>query len=231
MCPLWREGHSDSSSDGCFRLHSSWWVFFLFVCLFVLSSTSMQATPRGPRHAVPHAMPWVGIRGKQTYVQHLATLIRASARELISWQSGEDSERCELWLCGCKTVNIRGCFHSLGISGHGYHGGSQEIFVLIYLQRPPILIVKSTVTSRSLLTLPPPGHPLLHHHTTVHFPFWAAGSKFNPCSNLEKLCLFVFFKKLGENTRGNLIRGFNKTTLLKHFYCCTLPQESALLFI
>lgn len=95
QCPLLREGHSDSSGDDCLfsdcNLHGSF---------FVLSLPSMQGALRGSRHTVPHAMPRGGIRSKQTYGQRLATLIRVSARVLISWQAGEDSERWKEWVAG-----------------------------------------------------------------------------------------------------------------------------------
>ncbi|KAK5935406.1 hypothetical protein CgunFtcFv8_020772 [Champsocephalus gunnari] len=43
-----------------------------------------QGILRGSGRSVPHAMPRGGIRSKQTYGQRLATLIRVSARVLIS---------------------------------------------------------------------------------------------------------------------------------------------------
>lgn len=63
-----------------------------------LSLSSMQGTLRGLRRTVPHAMPQGGIRSKQTYGQHLATLIRVSVRDLISWEAGEDGEWWKEWV-------------------------------------------------------------------------------------------------------------------------------------
>lgn len=55
---------------------------------FVLSCSSMQGMLRGLRLSMPQGR----IRSRQTPGQHRAALIRASAKVLISWQAGEDSE-------------------------------------------------------------------------------------------------------------------------------------------